>query len=86
MKLKNKLFLIHLAFALIPLIISTVFFYAMLTDTYYDSTAEYAAVMIRQSAGNFDNLIEEVERAAETLEHEIMLQQALRDAAGAVVL
>ena len=79
MKLKNKLFLIHLAFALIPLIISTVFFYAMLTDTYYDSTAEYAAVMIRQSAGNFDNLIEEVERAAETLEHEIMLQQALRE-------
>lgn len=79
MKLKNKLFLIHLAFALIPLIISTVFFYAMLADTYYDSTAEYAAVMIRQSAGNFDNLIEEVERAAETLEHEIMLQQALRE-------
>lgn len=79
MKLKNKLFLIHLAFALIPLFISMVFFYAMLTDTYYDSTAEYASVMIQQSAEYVDNLIEEVERTAETLEHEITLQQALRE-------
>lgn len=79
MKLKNQLLISHVLLSVVPLLIITVFFYVKLLDTFSVTMAESADVLVDQSANNFDILIEEAEKAASTLSHEIVLLQALRE-------
>lgn len=79
MKLKSQLLISHVLIFLIPLLVITIFFYIKLADAFSDSMVEYAEVLIDQSGNNFDTLIEEAEKAAKMLSHEITLQQALRE-------
>lgn len=79
MKLKSQLLISHVLIFLLPLLIITIFFYIKLVDAFSDSMVEYAEVLIEQSGNNFDTLIEEAEKVAKMLSHEITLQQALRE-------
>lgn len=79
MKLKNQLLISHVLLSVVPLLIITAFFYIKLLDTFSVTMAESAEILVDQSANNFDILIEEAEKAARTLSHEIVLIQALRE-------
>lgn len=79
MKLKKQLILSHLCVCIIPILIITLAFFAILYRFAVRDASSSANQIVEQISRDFENVIVDVQKASDLLEHEISLQQALRE-------
>lgn len=79
MRLKKRLLLSHLAICIIPIVVITAIFFSIFYRSAVNDATLAATQTIRQIHQNIEDVLHEAEKTAALLEHEISIQQVLRD-------
>ena len=79
MELKKQLLLSHLCICIIPIVIVTTIFFSILYRSAVNDATLSANQMIDQIGQNIESVLTESQKTATLLEHEISIQQALRE-------